>query len=156
MSNAEDTQGETRLPEARLRDPGRKGRWRRPLRLIKRAAVAVVLPMSVVVFLGVLLVFKYRSCMAEAARECAAADGMIMRDIVRIKRVENDGRLVYIQRPGSAQIEQQTVRYPSVSFVADVPPDGPMWAVQHARMEHEQCVRTLTFHVRSITDPYVE
>lgn len=159
MAHSDDTQGPAPLPEARLKNPGRRERWRPPLRRLKRAALAAVLPLTGVGLLGLfctLLVFKYRACMAEEERECAAADGLVMRDILRIKRVENDGRLVYIQHPGSAQIEQQTIRYPSTFFVADAPSDGPMWAVQKTHMYHEQCIREITFHVRSITDPNVE
>lgn len=159
MAHSDDKTTPPVLPEARIENPGRRERRRAPLRVLKRAASAALPPLTglgLLALLSTFLVFKYRACMAEEERACAAADGQVMRDILRIKRVEHDGRLVYIQHPGSNQIEQQTVLYPSTVFVADAPADGPMWAVQNAHMFHEQCVRGITFHVHSITDPNVE
>lgn len=159
MAHSDDKTTPPVLPEARIENPARRERWRAPLRRLKRVTAAILLPLTglgLVGLIGTLLAFKYRACAAEEERECAAADGQIVHDIVRIKLAESGGRLVYIQRPGSPQVEQQFVHYPSTFFVADAPPDGPMWAVQKTRMFNEQCIREITFHVHSITDPNVE
>jgi len=153
-NEGQDAAGPVSLPDARIANPKLGERWPRArrvmLRVLKVASIGALAGGGI---LGV--VVGSQACSAKAERECADRDGVVTKDIVRIKRIEDGRRLVYTQRPGTLDIDT-SVPVCEPHFVADVQEGAPMWGVTSTNMLHEQCKCTMTYHVHSMTDTLVE
>jgi hypothetical protein len=120
--------------------------------------------MALVGSFGVAVVFGARACEAKAKEisasayaACSLLNNVIVGDIMRIKRADNDGRyILYIQPRDSIAVKIQEVYCDQLDFLADVPSGAPMYGVRRTWMNGRFCNCGMTYHIHAITDPNVE